>query len=43
MGCAPGVSDVPGLSFLGLLFQLDNGSANLIGMQRDAAFLTGRW
>lgn len=38
-----GVSDVPGLSFLGLLFQLDNGSANLIGMQRDAAYLAGRW
>jgi putative flavoprotein involved in K+ transport len=38
-----GVSDVPGLSFLGLLFQLDNGSANLLGMARDAAYLAGRW
>jgi hypothetical protein len=34
---------VPGLTFIGLLFQLDNASANLLGMDRDAAYLAGRW
>jgi putative flavoprotein involved in K+ transport len=38
-----GVSDVPGLTFLGLLFQLDNGSANLTGVARDAEYLASRW
>jgi putative flavoprotein involved in K+ transport len=38
-----GVSEVPGLTFIGLLFQLDNASANLLGMDRDAAYLAGRW
>jgi putative flavoprotein involved in K+ transport len=38
-----GESEVPGLSFLGLLFQLDNASANLLGMERDAAYLASRW
>ena len=38
-----GVSEVPGLSFIGLLFQHDNGSANLAGVGRDAAFLASTW
>jgi putative flavoprotein involved in K+ transport len=38
-----GVSEVPGLTFLGLLFQLDNGSANLTGVARDAEYLASRW
>jgi putative flavoprotein involved in K+ transport len=38
-----GVSDVPGLTFIGLLFQLDNGSANLTGVARDAEYLASRW
>ena len=38
-----GVSDVPGLTFLGLLFQLDQGSANLTGVARDAEYLASRW
>jgi hypothetical protein len=38
-----GVSDVPGLTFLGLLFQLDNASANLTGVARDAEHLASRW
>jgi putative flavoprotein involved in K+ transport len=40
---ARGVSEVPGLSFIGLLFQHDNGSANLSGVARDAAYLATRW
>ena len=38
-----GVSEVPGLSFLGMLWQLDNASANLIGVHRDAAYLASTW
>ncbi len=38
-----GVSDVPGLTFLGLLFQHNNGSANLAGVAVDAAYLASRW
>lgn len=38
-----GVTDVPGLTFIGLLFQLDNGSANLTGVARDAEYLASRW
>jgi putative flavoprotein involved in K+ transport len=38
-----GMTDVPGLTFLGLLFQLDNGSANLTGVARDADYLASRW
>jgi putative flavoprotein involved in K+ transport len=38
-----GVSEVPGLTFLGMLFQLDNGSANLTGVARDAEYLASRW
>ena len=38
-----GVSEVPGLFFLGMLFQHDNASANLGGVGRDAAYLAERW
>jgi putative flavoprotein involved in K+ transport len=38
-----GVSEVPGLTFLGMLWQLDNGSANLAGVARDAEYLASRW
>lgn len=38
-----GISEVPGLSFLGLLFQHNNGSANLAGVAADAAHLAARW
>ena len=37
-----GVTDVPGLSFIGLLYQLDVASANLLGMHLDAADLAER-
>jgi putative flavoprotein involved in K+ transport len=38
-----GVTQVPGLTFIGMLFQLDNGSANLTGVARDAEYLASRW
>ena len=38
-----GETEVPGLSMIGALFQHDNGSANLIGVERDAAYLAARW
>jgi len=38
-----GISDVPGLTFLGMLFQHDNASANLVGVARDAAYIAERW
>ena len=38
-----GVSEVPGLTFLGLLFQHDNASANLAGVARDAEYVAARW
>lgn len=38
-----GVTDIPGLTFIGMLFQLDNGSANLTGVARDAEYLASRW
>jgi putative flavoprotein involved in K+ transport len=38
-----GISEVPGLTFLGLLFQHNNGSANLAGVAVDAAYLASRW
>ena len=38
-----GASEVPGLTFIGLLFQHDNASANLAGVARDAAYLAARW
>jgi putative flavoprotein involved in K+ transport len=38
-----GVTQVPGLTFIGLLWQLDNASANLAGVARDAEYLASRW
>ena len=38
-----GVSEVPGLSFIGLLWQHNNASANLSGVAVDAAYLASRW
>ena len=38
-----GVSEVPGLSFIGLLWQLTNASANLTGVDIDGAYLASRW
>ena len=38
-----GVTDVPGLSFIGMLWQRDNASANLAGVGRDAEYLASRW
>jgi putative flavoprotein involved in K+ transport len=37
-----GVSEIPGLYFIGSLWQHDQGSATLIGVQRDAQVLAGR-
>jgi putative flavoprotein involved in K+ transport len=37
-----GVSEVPGLTFLGMLWQHDNASANLGGVARDAEYLASR-
>ena len=38
-----GVSEIPGLTFLGLLWQLNNASANLTGVAADAEYLASRW
>jgi putative flavoprotein involved in K+ transport len=38
-----GVTEVPGLTFLGLLFQHTNASANLSGVAVDAEYLASRW
>ena len=38
-----GVTEVPGLTMLGMLFQHDNASANLVGIARDAEYLASRW
>jgi putative flavoprotein involved in K+ transport len=38
-----GVTEVPGLTMLGMLFQHDNASANLVGVARDAEYLASRW
>jgi putative flavoprotein involved in K+ transport len=38
-----GVTEVPGLTFIGLLWQHDQGSANLVGVARDADYLASRW
>jgi putative flavoprotein involved in K+ transport len=38
-----GVTDVAGLSFIGMLWQRDNASANLAGVARDAEYLASRW
>lgn len=38
-----GITDVPGLSFIGMLWQRDNASANLAGVARDAEYIASRW
>jgi putative flavoprotein involved in K+ transport len=38
-----GISGVPGLSFIGMLFQHNNGSANLAGVAADADYLASTW
>jgi putative flavoprotein involved in K+ transport len=38
-----GVTAVPDLTFIGMLWQLDNASANLAGVARDAEYLASRW
>ncbi|HEX5823825.1 MAG TPA: NAD(P)-binding domain-containing protein [Candidatus Limnocylindrales bacterium] len=38
-----GVSEVPGLSFLGLLWQFNQASGNLSGLALDARYLAERW
>ena len=38
-----GITDVPGLSFIGMLWQRDNASANLAGVARDAEYVASRW
>lgn len=38
-----GITDVPGLSFIGLLWQHTNASANLLGVFADAGYLVSRW
>ena len=38
-----GISEVPGLSFIGLLWQHTNASANLLGVFADAEYLVSRW
>jgi putative flavoprotein involved in K+ transport len=40
---ARGVSEVPGLSFIGLLWQTNQASANLVGVDVDAEYLASRW
>jgi putative flavoprotein involved in K+ transport len=38
-----GVTDVPGLTFLGLPWQLNQGSATFICVASDAEYLAERW
>jgi putative flavoprotein involved in K+ transport len=38
-----GITEVPGLTMLGMLFQHDSASANLVGVARDAEYLASRW
>ena len=38
-----GVSEIPGLTFIGLLWQHNQTSANLVGVAADAAYLASRW
>lgn len=38
-----GVTEVPGLTFLGLPWQLNQGSATFFGVANDAAYLAERW
>jgi len=38
-----GISEVPGLTFIGLLWQYNQASANLAGVAADAEYLASRW
>lgn len=38
-----GVTDIPGLAFLGTPWMVDMGSANLVGVERDAEALAASW
>ena len=38
-----GLTDIPGLAFIGTPWLVDMGSANLIGVERDARALAERW
>jgi putative flavoprotein involved in K+ transport len=38
-----GVTEVPGLTFLGLPWQLNQGSATFLGVANDARYLAERW
>jgi putative flavoprotein involved in K+ transport len=38
-----GISEVPGLTFIGLLWQHNRASANLAGVALDAEYLAARW
>jgi putative flavoprotein involved in K+ transport len=38
-----GITAAPGLTFIGMLWQRDNASANLAGVARDAEYLASRW
>jgi len=38
-----GISEVPGLTFIGLLWQYNQASANLVGVGPDAEYLVSRW
>jgi putative flavoprotein involved in K+ transport len=38
-----GVTEIAGLTLIGLLWQRDNASANLAGVARDAEYLASRW
>ena len=38
-----GVTSIPGLEFIGLLWQRNNASANLAGVASDAEYLASRW
>lgn len=38
-----GVSEIPGLSFIGTPWMVDMGSANLVGVERDAEALAATW
>jgi len=40
---AGGVTEVPGLTFIGLPWMVDMGSANLVALVRDAEALAARW
>ena len=38
-----GISDIPGLTFLGLLWQRNQASANFVGVAADADYLAAQW